>query len=158
MRWFLSKKTGGLITATCGLGGSHYGEEQTAEQPGGSRRSPPTLLTAKQPYARSAPSSLPPLAPPAKALGAKGGQAVLSGSISANISVHQRSCLHARRSYKRSPRPLLHQPKPWGQGGQAVFGWSFLANISVLKRLGCWAVRSSPMAYAYRQFLCRPPG
>jgi hypothetical protein len=31
MRWFLSRKVGGLITATCGLGGPHYGEEQTAE-------------------------------------------------------------------------------------------------------------------------------
>jgi hypothetical protein len=31
MRWFLSKKVGGLITATCGLGGPHYGEEQTAK-------------------------------------------------------------------------------------------------------------------------------
>ena len=32
-RWVLSKKTGGLITGTCGLGGPHYGEEQTAKQP-----------------------------------------------------------------------------------------------------------------------------
>jgi hypothetical protein len=31
MRWFLSKKVGGLITATCGLGGPHYGEKQTAK-------------------------------------------------------------------------------------------------------------------------------
>ena len=31
-RWLLSKKTGGLITGTCGLGGPHYGEEQTAYQ------------------------------------------------------------------------------------------------------------------------------
>ena len=30
MRWFLSGNVGGLITATCGLGGPHYGEEQTA--------------------------------------------------------------------------------------------------------------------------------
>ena len=27
----LSKKVGGLITSTCGFGGPHYGEEQTAE-------------------------------------------------------------------------------------------------------------------------------
>jgi hypothetical protein len=33
MRWFLSKKVGGLITAMCGLGGPHYGEEQSAKQP-----------------------------------------------------------------------------------------------------------------------------
>jgi len=25
MRWFLSRKLGGLITGTCGLGGPHYG-------------------------------------------------------------------------------------------------------------------------------------
>ena len=25
MRWFLSRKVGGLITGTCGLGGPHYG-------------------------------------------------------------------------------------------------------------------------------------
>ena len=30
--WLLSKTTGGLITGTCGLGGPHYGEEQTAYQ------------------------------------------------------------------------------------------------------------------------------
>jgi len=27
----LSKKVGGLVTGTCGLGGPHYGEEQTAK-------------------------------------------------------------------------------------------------------------------------------
>ena len=32
MRWFLSRRLGGLITATCGLGGPHYGEEQTARR------------------------------------------------------------------------------------------------------------------------------
>ena len=31
MLWFLSKRLGGLITATCGLGGPHYGEEQIAK-------------------------------------------------------------------------------------------------------------------------------
>jgi hypothetical protein len=30
IRWPLSKNVGGLITATCGLGGPHYGEEQSA--------------------------------------------------------------------------------------------------------------------------------
>ena len=29
----LSKKVGGLIIATCGLGGPQYGKEQTAKQP-----------------------------------------------------------------------------------------------------------------------------
>ena len=66
MRWFLSRKVGGLITATCGLGGPHYGEEQTA----------------KQPYARAGPLfPPPPLAPPAKAPGAKGGQAVVGAGV-----------------------------------------------------------------------------
>ena len=32
MRWFLNRKTGGLITGACGLGGPHYGEEQTARR------------------------------------------------------------------------------------------------------------------------------
>ena len=31
-RWLLSKKIGGLINGTCGLGGPHYGEEQTARR------------------------------------------------------------------------------------------------------------------------------
>jgi hypothetical protein len=31
MRWLLSRKVGGLVTGTCGLGGPHYGEEQSAE-------------------------------------------------------------------------------------------------------------------------------
>ena len=31
-RWLLSKKTGGLITGACGLGGPQYGEEQTARR------------------------------------------------------------------------------------------------------------------------------
>ena len=69
--------------------------------------------TAKQPYARSSPSPPPPPTPPAKALGARGSQAVwgvnafspsqslggargsqavwVCGFLSANISVHQRS-------------------------------------------------------------------
>ena len=46
------------------------------KQPGGSRRSPPTLLTAgnsqEQPYARSAPSSPPPLLPQPKPWGRRG--------------------------------------------------------------------------------------
>ena len=44
----------------------------------------------KQPYARSAPSSPPPLTPPAKALGAKGGQAVMSSYLFANIKLKSR--------------------------------------------------------------------
>ena len=56
--------------------------KQTAKQP--------NSQTAKQPYARSAPSSPPPLAPPAKALGAKGCQAVVSSSLSANIKIKSR--------------------------------------------------------------------
>ena len=67
----------------------------------------------------------------------------MSGSISANISVHQRSCLHARRSYKRSPRPLLPQPKPWGRRGAKRFlSCSISANISVHQRSCLHARRS----------------
>jgi hypothetical protein len=73
MQWFLSKNVGGLISATCGLGGPHYGEEQTA----------------KQPYARAGPYAPRPLLPRPKHRGRRGAKR-LWGVFLANIGVCER--------------------------------------------------------------------
>ena len=77
--------------------------------------------TIKQPYARSAPSSPPPLLPQPKPWRRRGAKRFLGGSISANISVHQRSCLHARRPYKRSPPAPSPPAKARGRRGDKRF-------------------------------------
>jgi hypothetical protein len=63
MRWFLSKKVGGLIAGTCGLGGPHYGEEQTA----------------KQPYPRTGPRIPPAPCSPGQSTGGEGGPSGCGG-------------------------------------------------------------------------------
>ena len=93
--------------------------------------------TAKQPYARSAPHPPRPFSP-SQSPGGEGGPSGFGCSFLANISVHQRSCLHARRPYKRSPPAPSPPAKARRRRGAKRLGGGLFKRI--LKSVSGWGV------------------
>ncbi len=101
--------------------------------------------TIKQPYARSAPSSPPPLLPLPK----PGGEGVTSdfwGVLYQRIlaSISGPVFMHAA-PISGLPPPLLPLPKPGGEGVTSDFGWFYISEYS-----GSSAVLSSCMSIPVR--------